>query len=646
MAPADRHGYALLPTENADDLLEKAGGPVTGPPDGRAAEAEDELLRTASTDTLGEGSGKRKQAYDGGRHFQRSVSPYLIHPFVYWVQVWNAVLIVVLVVDVVFVPIETAFGKSMSYHLILAFNLATTSLFTADILLQFFLQIPSPSGEFWVFNHQTIIVSYLRGFFLVDVISVLPFGEIHAFLAYVDHETPTGFEQHVYIFHVLRFTKLFRMLRLRRIMKRYEFDMDFTYMQRAIGYAVITTSVSLHVLSCLWATLADYQVGNNWLAHLQRDEVRFSFWDIEPSSWHVYVISTYFSIYTITGIGYGDMSPSTGAEYVFVTVMMIFSSLLWTTIIGEIVSVIRNSNHDEAHYQETMDQLLMLSQDYDIDPDLQRRLEVYFWQARATSHQNFVQERIMSRMSSELSLQLANVLHSNWLAKVWWLKNVTRSSFMVELTLAFDPLLLCPREVITTTDRLYVIRKGLCIHGRRVLCRDDCWGMDMLLATEHLRQTYTAVALSYLHVLFLTRDALHDTLSRFPREKALIQRSYRSLCLMRGIVWAARRRAKAEAEGLDPDQIDWRRSLTPMSPANKRKDPFARMSEANASCGKVRASVALADLASNQQVKNVIDTVRERLRDLEVEFNDRLNTIEETLDQATEVIASVVAATR
>merc|ERR1712054_46483 len=66
-------------------------------------------------------------------------------------------------------------------------------------------------------------------------------------------------------------------------------------------------------------------------------------------------------------------------------------------------------------------------------------------------------------------------------------------------------------------------------------------------------------ALSYLHTMYLSRRALQKTLEHYPRERQLVQRSYRSLCLMRGMVFLAkeivqeRKRAKRLEAGQDGD---------------------------------------------------------------------------------------------
>merc|ERR550534_1423574 len=156
-----------------------------------------------------------------------------------------------------------------------------------------------------------------------------------------------------------------------------------------------------------------------------------------------------------------------------------------------------------------------------------------------TTHTNFLQEMVLGKISSELAIELAWKLHGAWLDKVWWLNAVKRSPFIVQLTLAFDPALFCAREHIAATDRIYVVSRGLCMHGAKILSKNDCWGLDLMLTQGHLRQLRTTIAITYLHVLFLPRDALLETMEHFPKEKQMIRRSYRLLCVMRGIVYKA-----------------------------------------------------------------------------------------------------------
>merc|ERR1719464_2424708 len=144
---------------------------------------------------------------------------------------------------------------------------------------------------------------------------------------------------------------------------------------------------------------------------------------------------------------------------------------------------------------------------------------------------------IVSKMNTELAIHVVFGLNENWLHKVWWLNRVADTPFMVQLSLAFVPALYCPKEAILEHHRLHVIQRGLCIHGRSILSKDDVWGVDFLLSQAHLRVNKLTLAISHLLVQYLTRDALEETMLPFPREADTVRRAYRILCLLRGVIW-------------------------------------------------------------------------------------------------------------
>jgi len=640
MAPATRDGYTLLPS---DDIT-AAGGPVicTG---NRSGALQEDTPHPHEEEVDQDGPAKHIN-YDGGIRFDSSASPWVIHPYNRNVQIWNAVLVCILISDVVWLPIETAFGRTLSKFLMFWFNMLSTMFFTTDMVLQFFLQIPSSTGDYWIFNHSKIIRSYLRNAFFIDLLSVLPFNEIHAVISF---SARAKISTSLYLLHILRF-KLLRMVRLKRILKRYMYDINLTFTQRAVANSGITFLVSLHIMSCVWATLGNYQDGDDWLSQLIRLKTKEGGANFYPAldtrngvglgkrtgedSVVTYVTSIYFALYTLSGIGYGDINPATVPEYLFLILLMLGGSLIWCTVIGEMVSVMKHANLDEVSHKETMDALLLMSREYNFSRKLKMRLKEYFLQWRTTTRTNFVQEKVMARMSSELAIQLAHVLHRRWFDGIWWLRNVSRTTFMVQLTLAFDPMLYCPNENIRTTDRLYVIQRGLCVHGRQLLTKDKCWGVDMLLTQDHLRVSLTTVSITYLHVLYLTRDALQKTLERFPREQELVRKAYRTLCFIRGVVWKARQyqRMMAQRQG---SHLGSGSVLT-------EGDFMNRLGATDGQERTLRPSQALASRATTGHISKAIRSAQDMITDLDKNLKERLAKVDEKVNDAQEIVGSVL----
>ena len=52
-------------------------------------------------------------------------------------------------------------------------------------------------------------------------------------------------------------------------------------------------------------------------------------------AWAIYVSSFYWSIVTITSVGYGDVTPQNTGEMQWCTMFLLMGSCLWAYIIGE-----------------------------------------------------------------------------------------------------------------------------------------------------------------------------------------------------------------------------------------------------------------------------------------------------------------------
>ena len=54
--------------------------------------------------------------------------------------------------------------------------------------------------------------------------------------------------------------------------------------------------------------------------------------------WKQYTTSLYWSLSTLSTVGYGDITPSTDEEKVLSMVVMLFGSVLYATIIGNVAN--------------------------------------------------------------------------------------------------------------------------------------------------------------------------------------------------------------------------------------------------------------------------------------------------------------------
>jgi hypothetical protein len=128
---------------------------------------------------------------------------------------------------------------------------------------QFFIPIADMrienEGEL-IRDHKIIAKRYLKGWFLLDVLSVLPFDllTIAAPGAVADGPMAKSFK----LVRIMRLVKLARVLRASRIIQRWENRISVSYSTRSLLTAVTGIIVLLHWLTCLWAMLP--QLMSNW----------------------------------------------------------------------------------------------------------------------------------------------------------------------------------------------------------------------------------------------------------------------------------------------------------------------------------------------------------------------------------------------
>jgi hypothetical protein len=70
--------------------------------------------------------------------------------------------------------------------------------------------------------------------------------------------------------------------------------------------------------------------------------------------WDLYVLAFYFSVTSMTTVGYGDMSGSNSLERIFCIVLMVIGVVVFTFISGSLSSVLSNFDSTNASLQEQM----------------------------------------------------------------------------------------------------------------------------------------------------------------------------------------------------------------------------------------------------------------------------------------------------
>ena len=206
----------------------------------------------------------------------------------------------------------------------------------------------------------------------------------------------------------------------------------------------------------------------------------------------------------MTGIGYGDITPTNHGELATCIGIMLSAAMFWAFMIGNICSIASLANTQEETYRTCMDQLNSMMRDQEFPPELQKRCRLFLMNSREYQRTSAYPELFQS-MSTTLSGEMSAAVNGSWLRGVWYFKDASRA-FVIDLSSILERKMYAPTEVIEKIDTLFVLRSGIVARCNRVLSKGAAWGVDFLLKQTEFIDRVCAAALSYAEVLCVSRE--------------------------------------------------------------------------------------------------------------------------------------------
>eukprot|EP00929_Paragymnodinium_shiwhaense_P078024 TRINITY_DN40346_c0_g3_i1.p1 TRINITY_DN40346_c0_g3~~TRINITY_DN40346_c0_g3_i1.p1 ORF type:complete len:775 (+),score=101.63 TRINITY_DN40346_c0_g3_i1:312-2327(+) len=452
------------------------------------------------------------------------------HDSISW-TVWEIFMTSLTFAFAFYAPFQLAFLSLRVGHTFV-FDRCMDSIFLVDMILQFFLTKPDPHRpEKYVTDPRAILRKYVRGWFAVDFIPLLP---VDSYIV-LQYQGAPGLGPSL-VLRVLRLLRLVRLLRLSRCCKllmQFQYSYGFSYATSSLATCAIVVMLGCHWMACLWASMAtcsDLDQGS-WLTALREEKGGPP--ELYEGKWHIYLMSLYWAVVSLTGIGYGDIVPQTPAEYSVATLCTSVMAAFWAYLIGAICATVATMNPHEVKFRRTMDDLNWIMSDRTMPRHFAKQLRKYFHEARDLNRQR-VEQDVIAQMSPKLQGEFALLMHEKWISKVWYLREMNHEVIVWaarHLTIA----VFAPNEEVLNTRTLFIVRKGVAALYGKVLATGDIWGEDMLLSNENLRNPRKARSLSYLSVLMLHMRDLVEIVYAYPEARVRLRWAQVQIAIRRGV---------------------------------------------------------------------------------------------------------------
>merc|ERR1711998_286572 len=103
------------------------------------------------------------------------------------------------------------------------------------------------------------------------------------------------------------------------------------------------------------------------------DDEMSSFRDL-LTPYDMYVAALYWSVTTITSVGYGDITPVNADEMLLCTFYIMLGSSVWAYIIGNVCGIMATLDIEAIEHHQTMDAMNVFMDDHSFPPELCNRL--------------------------------------------------------------------------------------------------------------------------------------------------------------------------------------------------------------------------------------------------------------------------------
>lgn len=473
-------------------------------------------------------------------------SRFLIDPKWNFSRKWDGLMILLLVYTAIFTPFEVAFLET-KFNLLFGFNRLVDTLFICDLILNFFFMVEDPESGEIVKDIHRIRALYFRGWFTCDILSVLPFESVSSGLKYISPGTGESLQslKVLRVVRLLRLIKLLRVVRASRIFARWESSIGLSFSTISVLKFSLSMVLVSHWLACIFHLVPQFDEQppyKNWL-------VGAGMWDSGVMS--RYIISLYWSVTTVTTVGYGDITPQSDFERFMATIFMVIGGIFYAYVMGSICGIVSSLDRAGTAYKQTMDILNLYMDEVKLPYKDRMALREYFMYCRSMQRSLFYKD-VLQQMSPGLQGRFAKHVYGQWLGGVYFLRlkpNLSEKplhghgdNFVSRIALFLEPEAFPPQEPIIKkgerTLKMYIIVRGLCARLGRVLTKGRTFGEDVIL--NSVRRTYDVLTLTMVDVHVLHKESLESILEDFQARKKVVRRAAMHLALSRGIVIIAK----------------------------------------------------------------------------------------------------------
>ncbi|XP_048847926.1 potassium voltage-gated channel subfamily H member 4-like [Brienomyrus brachyistius] len=394
-------------------------------------------------------------------------------------------------------------------------DIAVEMLFILDIVLNFRTSYVSQSGQV-VYDPRSICIHYAATWFFVDLIAALPFDLLYAF-----NITVTS------LVHLLKTVRLLRLLRLLQKLDRYS-----QYSAVVLTLLMSMFALLAHWMACIWYVIGRKEMENNdpvawdigWLHELgKRLDSPYTNSSLGgPSLRSAYIASLYFTLSSLTSVGFGNVCANTDAEKIFSICTMLIGALMHAVVFGNVTAIIQRMYSRRSLYHTRIKDLKDFIRVHRLPQQLKQRMLEYFQTTWSVSNGIDANE-LLHDFPDELRADIAMNLNKDILQLPIF--ECASRGCLRSLSLHIKTSFCAPGEYLirqgdalqanyfVCSGSLEVLKDGMVL---AILGKGDLIGADLPGHEQVIKTNADVKALTYCDLQYISLRALREVLQLYP----------------------------------------------------------------------------------------------------------------------------------
>ncbi|KAM4531902.1 potassium voltage-gated channel subfamily H member 4a [Odontesthes bonariensis] len=394
-------------------------------------------------------------------------------------------------------------------------DIAVEMLFMLDIVLNFRTTYVSQSGQV-VYDARSIYLHYCTTWFFVDLIAALPFDLLYAF-----NITVTS------LVHLLKTVRLLRLLRLLQKLDRYS-----QYSAVVLTLLMLVFALLAHWMACIWYVIGRKEIESGdpvtwdigWLQELgKRLETPYiNSTTGGPSMPSAYIASLYFTVSSLTSVGFGNVCANTDAEKIFSICIMLIGALMHAVVFGNVTAIIQRMYSRRSLYHTRMKDLKDFIRVHRLPQQLKQRMLENF-QATWSVNNGINANELLHDFPDELRADIAMHLNKDIL-QLPVFERASRGCLR-SLSLYIKTSFCAPGEYLirqgdalqanyfVCSGSLEVLKDGMVL---AILGKGDLIGADLPENDQVIKTNADVKALTYCDLQYVSVKALREVLRLYP----------------------------------------------------------------------------------------------------------------------------------